>query len=85
MNTKKKMRASLTAKLLIPVVILWVVALFSNIQGLTNIRQVNATATEITDNYMERIADLSEIQHSAQVLHKMALSHIIATDLNSLI
>ena len=85
MNTKKKMRVSLTAKLLIPVVILWVVALFSNIQGLTNIRQVNATATEITDNYMERIADLSEIQHSAQVLHKMALSHIIATDLNSLI
>ncbi|MBO5352618.1 MAG: methyl-accepting chemotaxis protein [Lachnospiraceae bacterium] len=79
------MRVSLTAKLLIPVVILWVVALFSNIQGLTNIRQVNATATEITDNYMERIADLSEIQHSAQVLHKMALSHIIATDLNSLI
>jgi len=85
MKTKKKMRASLTGRLLVPVIILWIVALVSNIQGLTNIRKVNATATEITDNYMQRISELSEIQNDTQVLHKMALSHIIATDLDSLI
>ena len=85
MNTKKKMRASLTGRLLVPVIILWIVALVSNMQGITNIRKVNATATEITDNYMQRISELSEIQNDTQVLHKMALSHIIATDLDSLI
>ena len=85
MKTKKKVRASLTGRLLVPVVILWIVALVSNIQGLTNIHKVNATATEITDNYMQRISELSEIQNDTQVLHKMALSHIIATDLDSLI
>lgn len=85
MSTKKKMRLSLTPRLLAPIMILCVVALVSNIQGMMNIRKVNSTATEITDNYMQRISELSEIQNNTQNLHKMALSHIIATDLNSMI
>ena len=62
MNTKKKVRASLTPRLLAPIIILCIVALVSNIQGLVNVHKVNATATEITDNYMQRISELSEIQ-----------------------
>ncbi|MBQ9120234.1 MAG: methyl-accepting chemotaxis protein [Lachnospiraceae bacterium] len=85
MKTKKKMRMSLKITILVPVLILWLVALVSNVQGIVNIRKVNTTASEIADNYMLRISELSEIQNDAQVLHKMALSHIIATDLNTMV
>ena len=85
MNTKKKMRLSLRVTILLPVIVLWIVSLVSNLQGNTNIGKVNTSATEITDEYMPRIAELSEIQNSVQVLHKMALSHIIATDLETMV
>lgn len=82
---KKKMRMSLKITILVPVIVLWIVALVSNLEGITNIRKVNTTATEIADNYMLRISELSEIQNDTQVLHKLALSHIISTDLNSMV
>lgn len=85
MKTKKRMRMSLKITILVPVLVLWVVALMSTISGLSSIREVNATATEITDDYMQRISELSEIQNDTQVLHKMALSHIISTDLETMV
>ncbi len=85
MNTKKKIRLSLRITILFPVIVLWLVALISNIQGNSNIGKVNTTASEIADEYMPRIAELSEIQNATQVLHKMALSHIIATDLETMV
>lgn len=85
MNIKKRMRLSLRITILFPVIVLWLVALISNIQGNSNIGKVNTTASEIADEYMPRIAELSEIQNATQVLHKMALSHIIATDLETMV
>ena len=85
MKTKKKLRISLTITILVPVLVLWVTAIGSNMEGLSSIRSVNQTATEITDNYMLRVTELSDLQNDVQVLHKMALSHIIATDLDTLV
>ena len=85
MKTKKKLRISLTITILVPVLVLWVIAIGSNMEGLSSVRSVNKTATEITDNYMLRITELSDLQNDVQVLHKMALSHIIATDLDTLV
>lgn len=85
MKTKKKMRLSLKITMLLPVIVLWIVALVSNLEGVTNIKKVNTTATEIANHYMLRISELSEIQNDTQVLHKMALSHIIATDLETMV
>ncbi len=85
MNKNKKMRKSLRVTILIPVIILCVVAFVSNLQGILSVSEVNTTATEISDKYMVRISELSEIQNDTQVLHKLALSHIIATDLESLV
>ena len=85
MKTKKKLRISLTITILVPVLVLWVIAIGSNMEGLSSIRSVNQTATEITDNYMLRVTELSDLQNDVQVLHKMALSHIIATDLDTLV
>ena len=85
MKTKNKLRISLTIIILMPVLVLWIVAIASNTEGLQSVRAVNTTATEITDNYMLRVTELSELQNDVQVLHKMALSHIIATDFETLL
>ena len=84
-KNKKKMRLSLKITILAPVIVLWIVALISNISGILNIRKVNTTATEIADDYMVRISELSEIRNDTQVLHKLGLSHIIATDLDTMV
>ncbi len=85
MSKKKKIRLSLKITILAPVIVLCVVALVSNISGILNIGKVNNTATEIADNYMLRISELSEIRNDTQVLHKMGLSHIVSTDLESMV
>lgn len=82
---QKKVIGGVRAMLLIPVMILGFVLVFSNIFALMNLRQVNANATEITDKHMVSIEKLDEIQTQAQNLHKMALSHIIAIDVDTMI
>ena len=80
---KKKVIVGVRAMILIPVIILGLVLICSNILSIANLRKVNANATEITDKHMVSIDKLDEIQTQAQNLHKMALSHIIATDLDT--
>ena len=82
---KKRARMSIKVFILIPVFILGIVAVFSNIQGIGNLGKVNATAVLIADEHMVNITNLNDIQREAQDIHRMALSHIIATDLDTLI
>ena len=82
---KKRVRGGVRAMVLIPVIILGLVLVFSNIFGISNLRQVNRNATEITDKHMVSINQLDDIQTQAQNLHKMALSHIIAIDVDTMI
>ena len=82
---KKKMRISLRIKILAPVLVIWIVALVSNITGVINIRKVNSSATEIADTYMMQISELSDIRNATQVLHKMGLAHIISVDLEAMV
>ena len=84
-KTKKKMRMSLKITILAPVLVLWIVALVSNISGIISIGSVNTSATEIAEEYMVQISELSEIRNATQVLHKMGLSHIISTNLESMV
>ena len=81
----QKMRMSIKLLTLIPVFVLGIVALFSNISSINSIRSVNKTATEISDEYLVSITKLGDIQRETQNIHKIALSHIIATDLNTMI
>lgn len=82
---KTRARMSIKVFILIPVFILGIVAVFSNIQGINNLGKVNTTAVKIADVHMVNITDLNDIQKEAQDIHQMALSHIIATDLDTLI
>ncbi|MDE6619891.1 MAG: methyl-accepting chemotaxis protein [Lachnospiraceae bacterium] len=83
MNGKK--RLSITIIILVPVFILGVLAIFSNITAISNLRRVNTTAVTISDEHMVNISQLSDIEKELQEIHKKALSHIIATDLDTLI
>ncbi len=71
---------SLKHRLILPIALLGIVALLSNIISIANIRNVNASASKIADNYMDGKSRLAEIYQSSMNIHKMALSHIVATD-----
>lgn len=83
--TKSRPRLSIKLLTLIPVSVLSFVCIFSNIVAVHNIQNVNKTATTIADDYMSNIFNLSNIQRETQKLHSMALSHIIATDLDTMV
>lgn len=78
-----KKRGSIKLYIMLPVLVLGIVSIVSNIMAISNIRMVNANASNIADHYMSSITQLSEIQRQAQDLHKEALSHIVATDANT--
>ena len=82
---EKKRRISITTVILIPVFVLGIVSIISNIQAISNIRKVNSNAAVIADEYMTSITKLGEIQRETQVVHTKGLSHIVATDLDTMI
>lgn len=80
-----KKRTSLKALILVPVFILGILSVLSNVMAVNNIRKVNRNASRIADDCMNSISELSAIEHETQSIHKLGLSHIIATDLNTMI
>ena len=80
MNNKK--RTSLKTLILLPVFILGALTIICNVMAINNIRTVNSNAADITDNCMMSVSDLGEIKND---IHTLGLSHIIATDLNTMI
>ena len=80
-----KKRTSLKALILVPVFILGILSVLSNVIAVNNIRKVNRNASRIADDCMNSISELSAIENETQSIHKLGLSHIIATDLNTMI
>ena len=76
---------SLKNRLILPIALLGIVALFSNILSIINIRNVNASAATISDNHMDAQSRLAQIYQTSMTIHKMALSHIVATDYETMI
>lgn len=82
MNRK---RTSLKVLILVPVFILGILSVLSNVMAVNNIRKVNRNASRIADDCMNSISELSATENETQSIHKLGLSHIIATDLNTMI
>lgn len=83
MNKKKGISTKIL--ILVPVFILGVVSIISNIGAIANIRSVNQNATQIANGYMTCISELGNIERETQLIHRLGLSHIVATDLDSMI
>ena len=83
MNQKKKLSTKLI--ILIPVFILGIFSIISNVMSVSNIRNVNRSAVQIAEVSLKNVSGLAEIQKQTQDIHNLGLSHIIAVDLDSMI
>ena len=57
----------------------------SNFISVVSLRNVNKEASTIADVYMEGITELTTIQSDMKDVHNLALSHIVATDSDTMI
>ncbi len=81
----KKNNASIKLWIFIPLVLLGIVSIGSNLLAERNVRNVNDKATTISDEYLTSISELSDIQGNLKDIHRMGLSHIVATDADTMI
>lgn len=82
MSNKK---SSIRWWLFIPVAAMGIMIILSNVMAITSIRNVNKEAREISDVYLEGISQLGDIRSIVKDMHTTALSHIVATDSNTMI
>ena len=83
MNNKCK--TSIRDMILIPVIILGLAAVVSNITSITSLLRVNTSASTISDEYLVGVQELSGIENSSREIHTLTLSHIVAIDFNTMI
>ena len=82
---KKTKKSSIKTLLMIPLIILAVVAILSNVISLVSLSKVNSSAEEIVDIDLVGVSMLGDIQKQALEIHTKALSHIVATDSTTMI
>lgn len=80
-----KKKLTIQQRLILPIILLGIVALISNVLSVFSINNVNSNASQIVDNYMVGSETLQNIRHTTTNIHKMALSHIVAADYNTMI
>ncbi len=80
-----KKKLTIQQRLILPIILLGVVALISNALSVFSINNVNFNASKIVNDYMVGSETLQNIRHTTTNIHKMALSHIVATDYNTMI
>lgn len=74
------MKGKLQQRLILPIVLLGLVTLLSNVLAVFGIHNVHANAGTIVDEYMVSEARLEDIRRSVMDIHRLALSHIVAAD-----
>lgn len=85
-NSKGKGKKKLSTKLiLIPVFVVGFVSVISSGLSLKNLSKVNDAASQIVDTSMVGTELLNDIEMETMNIHTLALSHIISTDLSSMI
>ena len=75
-----KGRLTLQQRLILPIVLLGLITLLSNILAVFSINNVHANAGSIVDKSMASEEQLEDIRRSVMGIHRLALSHIVAAD-----
>ena len=75
-----KGKLTLQQRLVMPILLLGLITLLSNLLAVFGINNVHANAGTIVDEYMVSEARLEEIRRSMMNIHRLALSHIVAAD-----
>ena len=75
-----KGRLTLQQRLILPIILLGLVAVLTNILAVFSINNIHSSAETIVEEYMVGEAKLEEIRRSMMDIHRLALSHIVAAD-----
>ncbi len=75
-----KGRLTLQQRLILPIILLGLITLLSNILAVFSINNVHANAGRIVDSSMASEERLEDIRRSVMDIHRLALSHIVAAD-----
>ncbi len=75
-----KGRLTLQQRLILPIILLGLITLLSNILAVFSINNVHANAGTIVDKSMVSEERLDDIRRSVMDIHRLALSHIVAED-----
>lgn len=79
-----KKKSSIRVMIMVPVLLLGLVSILSNVMAVVNLRKVNQTASIIADDYLTAITELDTIGQTSKDVHTLALSHIVATDFETM-
>ena len=85
MEKKRTKHRSIKVRIMLPVLILGIVAIVSNLIAIFNIQKVNQNASEIADHSMTSLTELSSIREQVQQLHNLGLSHAVAINSKTMI
>ena len=73
-------RLTLQQRLVLPIVLLGLVTLLSNLLAVFSINNVHSNAGTIVDEHMVSEGRLEDIRRDMMDIHRLALSHIVAAD-----
>jgi methyl-accepting chemotaxis protein len=79
-----KKKLSIRVMMLGPVLALGLISVLSNVITMSNLRRVNNIARDISDESLVAITELDTIGQTAKTIHTLALSHIVATDFETM-
>ncbi|MGN0336727.1 MAG: methyl-accepting chemotaxis protein [Lachnospiraceae bacterium] len=82
---KRQKKSSIKGWLIIPVAAMGLMIVLSNFISVVSLRNVNKEASTIADVYLEGITELTSIQSDMKDMHNLALSHIVATDSDTML
>ena len=82
---KRQKKTSIKGWLFIPVAAMGMMIILLGVVSVTSLRNVNKEANTIAGACLEGISRLSDIQSDMKDMHKLALSHIVATDSDTMI
>lgn len=82
---ERQKKSSIKGWLIIPVAAMGLMIVLSNFISVVSLRSVNKEASTIADVYLEGITELTAIQSDMKDMHNLALSHIVATDSDTMI
>ena len=80
-----KGRLTLQQRLILPIILLGLITLLSNILAVFSINNVHANAGIIVDTSMVSEEQLEDIRQSVMDIHRLSLSHIVAADYATMI
>lgn len=84
-DMNKNRKVSIRTKILLPVLILGIISMITALALILGLTSVNTSARKISDQYLVSTTKLNEIQKQVEKIHNLALSHIIATNYNTMI